>query len=79
MAKKYSLEVIKDFLLNIDSLGDAVSFLETKLDLSRKKLKKKAKKEAKRIEKSYNKVVLAKEGTLNTGQVNQNVLSNLDK
>lgn len=79
MAKKYSLEVIKDFLLNIDSLGDAVSSLETKLDLSRKKLKKKAKKEAKRIEKSYNKVVLTKEGTLNTGQVNQNVLSNLDK
>lgn len=78
MAKKYSLEVIKDFLSNIDSLGDAIHFLETKLDLSRKKIKKKVKKEAKKKEKSYNKLVLNKEGTLNTGQLNQNVLINLD-
>lgn len=66
--KKYSLEVIKEYVTTSPSLGDVLYFLESGLDKTKEKLKKKKKKEDKKFEKGYNKLVSNCNRTVDTSR-----------
>lgn len=65
---KYTIEEIEYFLENIDSLGDAVYYLRSKLDEAKKALKKKAKKQAKKLKKVIETPLVVKPGEVLTSR-----------